>query len=247
LTGVLLHSQELSKAPDNRAVFVCPEESHFYSHCLERLVFNQCDSSDLIIEFGSGDGSPVINSLLRTRFNGVIHGYEFNTLAYETAQSVIRHFNLDYHYVIYNQSFFDSQRPKANYLIANPPYLPAPDNNIRIPLLHGGFDGATITNQLLSLNYSNVMLLTSSYSNPVNTIKYALAQGYGISDFMITPLKFGQYSSETKVKNCITELRQQGKAFFSKDVYFLAGVLFRQSCSASSDLSAELIKAITSL
>jgi len=40
-----------------------------------------CDSSTVIVEFGSGDASPVINSL-KTRFNGIIHGFEINKLAY---------------------------------------------------------------------------------------------------------------------------------------------------------------------
>ena len=33
----------------------------------------------------------------------------------------------------------------ASCLIANPPYIPAPDNNILMPALHGGEDGANLT------------------------------------------------------------------------------------------------------
>jgi len=65
----------LTSSKPLKDVFYCPEESNF-SHSLESLVLNKCDSSTVIVEFGSGDGSPVINSLIKTRFNGIIHGFE---------------------------------------------------------------------------------------------------------------------------------------------------------------------------
>jgi methylase of polypeptide subunit release factors len=243
LTRTLLRTQTTG----DRDIFLCPEESQFYSSCLEHLVFNRCVSPDTVVEFGSGDGSPVINSLSRSQFNGMVYGYEPNIAAYNTAQAQVNHAKLNQHYVIRNQSFFEARRPNANYLIANPPYLPALDNNIHIPLLYGGIDGATVTKQLLSLDYPNVMLLVSSYSNPVSVINHAAKQGYQVSDFMITPLKFGWYSREPKVENQIIELRKQYKAFFLKDVYFLAGVLLKHRDLGRSDLSTELVKALTSL
>jgi methylase of polypeptide subunit release factors len=243
LTGTLLRTQTIR----DREVFICPEESQFYSSCLEHLVFNRCASLDTVVEFGSGDGSPVINSLLRSQFEGVVYGYEPNIAAYNTAQAAISHVKLSQRYVIKNQSFFEAHPFNANCLIANPPYLPAPDNDIRIPLLHGGTDGATVTKRLLSLNYPSAMVLVSSYSNPVSVINYAADQGYQVSDFMITPLKFGQYSREPKVEDQIIELRSQYKAFFLKDVYFLAGVLLKHKDPGHSDLSAELVQTLTSL
>lgn len=252
MTGVLLRSEatgetaaSLSASPNE--VFFCPEESQFYSHCLERLVFNECTQAESIIEFGCGDGSPVINSLLRTQFNSTIHGYELNPAAYQVAQSRIRQLQLSDQYRVYNQSFFDAPRPRAEYLIANPPYIPAPDEKIHMPLLRGGIDGATLTNQLLSLNYPSVMLLISSYSNPINTLNHAIANGYNVADFMVTPLKFGYYSSQPKVKKHIEELRQQRKAFYSKNIYFLAGVLFRKQILCHANLAPELTQVMTAL
>jgi methylase of polypeptide subunit release factors len=131
-------------------------------------------------------------------------------------------------------------------LIANPPYIPAPDDRIYLPALHGGVDGATLTNRLLSLGCETVMLLISAYSNPVETIRHAIDLGYRVTDFMITPLQFGYYSSEPKVRDWITELRKQNKAFYSANIYFLSGVLFQKTSSAV-DLSAELLKVITTL
>jgi hypothetical protein len=39
-------------------IFVCPEESNFYSNCLENLVIRNCQNEESVVEFGSGDGSP---------------------------------------------------------------------------------------------------------------------------------------------------------------------------------------------
>lgn len=249
MTGTLIRqAQQIDTSDFNETeVFFCPEESHFYSHCLERLVFSRCNPSDLVVEFGSGDGSPIINSLLRTQFNSVVHGYELNDSACAVARSRISQYKLSHKYVVHNASFFEAARSDASYLIANPPYIPAPDNQICMPLLHGGQDGGSITNQLLTLDYPNVMVLVSSYSNPVKTIDQGLEHGYRVSDFMVTPLKFGYYSSEPKVKNWISELRKQQQAFYSQNIYFLAGVLFKKQEISKVDLSSELTQVMTAL
>ncbi|WP_407893487.1 SAM-dependent methyltransferase [Scytonema sp. NUACC26] len=230
-----------------KEVFYCPEESNFYSNCLENLVLRNCSKSEYIVEFGSGDGSPVINSLLRNRFEGLIQGFELNAAAWKTANSYIDEYNLNQKYIIHNSCLFESSQPEAEYLVANPPYLPAPDQDIYMPLLFGGIDGATVTNNLLSLDYQNVLLLVSSYSNPKSTINHAKANGYSVTKFFVLPLKFGYYSSESKVKKHIEELRKHGMAFYSGDYYYLAGVLFQKFPNSKVDLSQELDKLMTSL
>lgn len=229
-------------------VFFCPEESQFYSQCLEKMLLNHCTQKETVVEFGAGDGSPVINCLLKSRFNGTIHGYELNAAACELARSRIEQYRLDRKYQVHNHCFFKGlQSRPANYLIANPPYLPAPDDQICMPSLHGGADGATITKRLLSVDCDTVLLMISAYSNPVETLEYAIAQGYKIVDFMISPLRFGYYSSEPKVRTCIAELRQRRQAFYSSNIYFLAGVVFTKQRTADPDLTAELIKVMTAL
>ncbi len=236
------------KSPSPEDIFFCPEESQFYAQCLEKMVFNGRYPSERVIEFGTGDGSPVISSLLKTRFNGVIHGYELNAAACEVARSRVDYYQLEKHYQIHNQCFFEGYAAlSANCLIANPPYIPAPDNRIYLPALHGGIDGATLTNELLSLGCETAMLMISAYSNPVATIQLAIERGYSVTNFMITPLQFGYYSSEPKVREWISQLRQQNKAFYSANIYFLAGVLFQRKSAHLVDLSSELIKVITVL
>ena len=237
----------LTSSQPLKDVFFCPEESNFYSHCLETLVLKNCFNSESIVEFGSGDGSPVIKSLLRTEFEGTIHGFELNNLACQVANSKIKEYKLNGKYIIHNRCLFDSAKPDATYLVSNPPYLPALDNKIYQPLLHGGIEGITVTKQLLSLNYQNVLVLVSSYSNPEGLINYALAKDYYVSDFMISPLQFGYYSSEPKVRDRIKELQRNNRAFYSKNIYLLAGVLFTKESASTGDLSTELVKLMTSL
>jgi methylase of polypeptide subunit release factors len=228
-------------------IFFCPEESNFYSNCLENFVIRNCKNDESIVEFGSGNGTPVINSLLKNKFDGLIQGFELNTSAWKTANSNIDEYNLNQKYIIHNSSLFDSSQPDAEYLIANPPYLPAPDNDIYMPLLFGGVDGATVTNELLSLDYQNVLVLLSSFSNPINTLNLAIENGYSVETFMVLPLPFGYYSSEPKVKKHIEQLRKNKMAFYSGDYYFLAGVLFKKCQESVIDLSNELAQVMTSL
>lgn len=237
----------LTSSKPLKDIFFCPEESNFYSHCIETLVLNNCVGSESIIEFGSGDGSPVIQSLLRTRFNGVVHGFEVNNLACETANSKINEYELSDKYLIHNCSLFDSAKLDAQYLISNPPYLPALDNKLYQPLLHGGIDGITVSKQLLSLDYENVLLMMSSYSNPEGLIDYGITRGYCTSNFIISPLTFGYYSSEPKVMNRILEMRRNNMAFCSENIYLLAGVLFTKQEKAKVDISSELVQLMTSL
>ncbi|MBE9169044.1 SAM-dependent methyltransferase [Pleurocapsales cyanobacterium LEGE 06147] len=237
----------LTSSQPLKNIFFCPEESNFYSHCLETLVLNNCLKSETIIEFGSGDGSPVIKSLLRTNFDGTIHGFELNSSAYQNAISKIKQYELTDKYRIHNRCLFDFAKLPADYLVSNPPYLPALDNKIYQPLLHGGIDGISVTKKLLALNYQNILVLVSSYSNPVGLIDYAKIKDYLVSDFIISPIQFGYYSSEPKVLDRIKELRRNNQAFYSKNIYLLAGVLFTKKPGCMVDLSTELVKLMTSL
>ncbi len=226
-------------------IFSCPEESEFYSQCLERMVFSQCRNFTSIVEFGTGDGSPVINSLLRSPFNGSIIGYELNSNACHIAQNRIKRYGLGDKYNVQNDNFFHSL--PADCLISNPPYIPAMDNHIYMPTLHGGVDGADITKRLIARNLPQAMLMISAYSDPIGTIEQAITQGYQVDNFMISAMNFGHYSSEPKVKERITALRKQYKAFYSDNIYLLAGVLFKKRHPSKPDLSMELIKLMTAL
>ena len=247
MNEALLASKQAIDSYSPNEVFFCPEESQFYSQCLEKMVLKHCNHLDSIIEFGAGDGSPIIDCLLKIKFDGSIEGYELNPAACQLAQYRIEQYQLKHKYIIHNKCFFKHSSSEASYLIANPPYLPAPDDNLYMPSLHGGPDGATITKRLLSVGCGNVLLMISAYSNPIDTINYAIERDYQVVDFMISPLRFGYYSCEPKVRKTITELRKNYQAFFSQNIYFLAGVLFKKKNSSNVDLSAEFLKVMTAL
>ncbi len=228
-------------------VFHCLEESSLYAQCLHSLIFAREASPRTVVEFGSGDGSPVIEALRRSGFRGSIQGFELNPVAFNIANRNIRSNAFDGLYRVRNECFFAAAAPRADCLIANPPYLPALDRNIRLPLLYGGEDGSTLSNKLLSLNYDKALLMISSYSNPIGTLHHAAAKGYAVSGFLIAPMSFGVYSSELKVRRRIETLRKTGRAFYDGSMYLLAGVRLEKRRRDVPDLSAGLIKILTAL
>lgn len=230
-------------------IFDCQEESSFYSYCLEMLVLNRCDNSEIIVEFGSGDGMPVINAVRRTKFGGKIEGYEINDSACNIAFSNIEKYALKDTYIIHKSCMFENiQGISRKYLVSNPPYLPAPNNQIRLPFIYGGKDGSDITKQLIELNFDNILLIIPSYSDPEGIISYALLRDYHVSDFIISPIKFGYYSSEPAVRTRIGELRQNNMAFYSENIYLLAGTLLQKKyASVKNNLASELIQILTVL
>ena len=203
----------------------------------------------MVIEFGSGTGSPVIAAILNAGFSGIIHGYEINPDAAETAVALIEKNHLAGKYVVYNESFFDSIGiPKSDYLIANPPYLPCDDaERLTLPYLSGGSEGIDISKRLLSSGYKNVFLEVSSYSNPAALIGHARSLGYKIADFQITQMPFGVYSRQDIVQQRIHEMREAGKAFFTNNCYLVGSAFFTKASAGEPDLSDEFMSCLTSL
>jgi methylase of polypeptide subunit release factors len=88
---------------------------------------NREEQPSTLVEFGAGDGSPVISTLLKAPFTGTIHAFELNPRAAQVAHSRAEQFSLAKKYKVHNGCFFKGQKTVgAECLIANPPYLPAP-------------------------------------------------------------------------------------------------------------------------
>jgi hypothetical protein len=222
-------------------VFYCPEESQFYSYCLEMLLMIHF-SPDIVIEFGSGDGTAVIAAILRTRFEGMVQGYEINPKACHTANRHISQYRLDSRYMILNDCFFrNTPGFEKNFLISNPPYLPCfSKEDMVMPELYGGWDGAEVIQKLLSINFSSVMMLVPSISNPLAVFSHAKNSGYSISNFLVTALPFGYYSSQPEIQDTLCVLKRQKVSFFSGAGYLIAGVLFQKKEYVQEDRSEEL-------
>lgn len=89
-------------------IFVCDEESHFYSQCLEKLLVKNSSGTQTVVEFGSGDGTPVIACLMHSQFSGTIHGFELNKRAADLANSRAIQSQVSKHYKVSLQGFTSS-------------------------------------------------------------------------------------------------------------------------------------------
>lgn len=217
------------RQPTTSHVFVCAEESDFYSLAIERLLLGE-HRPRRVIEFGSGDGKPVLDCLERIgRFDGVIYGYELVEAAAKLAQGRAKDLGVQDTYQVRHSCFYKgAEIAKADCLIANPPYIPSPDDDILMPSLRGGIDGSGITKHLLTLGYERCLLVVSAYSDPIGTLEHAREHGYTVADYTATPMPFGTYSSEPKVRQWIRHLEKQGKAYCSPDSYILTCILFER-------------------
>jgi hypothetical protein len=235
--------------PDRSKIFYDPAESSFYSYCLEMLVFKACAPSTKLIEFGSGDGRPVIQALRRSGFPGVIEGFEPNDMAYRMACANIAQAGLGAQYHVLPRAFEAAACSPNAYLIANPPYLPAPHADIRLPFLYGGKDGTDITKRLLECDVEKILLILSSYSCPAEMIAHARERQYVVSHFIVLPARFGYYSTDPVVKKRIRHLHRAQKAFYSEQIYLIAGVLFQRydGLSGAVNLAREFVQVMTAL
>ena len=250
------HPQPHIDAPPTGNVFFrqfhCSEESTYYSDAVKRLVFDKVQKNNIppiIVEFGSGNGSPILSAILNSDFFGVVHGYEINPEATETATANILQTGLGRQYIIHNKSFFDDKSIQySDFLVANPPYLPSTKKkDLILPDLCGGPNGNEVSKRLLASGFSNVMLLVSGYSDPAGLIRCASELGYSVADFQVTQMPFGIYSRQDIVQERIHELKKAGKAFFTPNCYLVSSVLFTKTRENDLDLSPELLTCLTSL
>src|SRR3712207_8208446 len=87
-------------------------------------------------------------------------------------------------YTVELGDFFDgadsAAPPRVATVIANPPYIPAPDRDILMPELWGGVYGNDLVLQLLKAGYRNVVTAVPSYADPGTTVRTAEDLGYRV-------------------------------------------------------------------
>ena len=128
-------------------------------------------------------------------------------------------------------------------VISNPPYIPAPDRNIRMPELWGGVHGNDLVLQLLKAGYDNVIAAVASYADPATTISPAGDLGYRVANFLAMGLEFGRYSREPKVLRHIQQLVAAGRGWAGDGEYVVAVALLTRS-PAVRDRSAQVRRAL---
>jgi hypothetical protein len=232
-------------------IFHDREESEFYAQCVRDFLLRH--SYELledkeIVELGVGTGETMAELLKYHGFTGKIRGYEIDRASYEYACKLVDNRAVSDRYLVINENFFQAIRSSvaSGCVISNPPYLPAPDRSIRMPELWGGSDGSLVTRQIIECGFEHLVLLVSSFSNPLSIIDFASRCGYRVLDFAVRTMQFGAYSSEPKVRARIAELSDRCEAFVSADRYCIAGVAWVKN-PAAVDLSAALAQGLTSL
>jgi hypothetical protein len=129
-------------------------------------------------------------------------------------------------------------------VIANPPYIPAPDRDILMPELWGGVRGNDLVLQLLKAGYDNVIAAVASYSDPETTVRAAGDLGYRVANFLAMGLDFGPYSNEPKVRRQIEQLCAEGRGWAGDDGYMVAVALFTRNPDVPGDRADQLLRSL---
>src|SRR3712207_6207672 len=151
-------------------------------------------------------------------------------------------------YTVELGDFFDgadsAAPPRVATVIANPPYIPAPDRDILMPELWGGVYGNDLVLQLLKAGYRNVGTAVPSYADPETTVRTAEDLGYRVVNFLAMGLDYGEYSSEPRVRDHIRRLVAQGRGWAGEGEYMVAVALFTQDPDIPGDRAGQLLRAL---
>ncbi|WP_112133749.1 class I SAM-dependent methyltransferase [Glycomyces dulcitolivorans] len=228
--------------------FYDEEESEFYGMCVEDLIRRRQRSHGSafgMVELGVGTAKTICGVLRRVGASIHVHGFEIDESSFRSARSNIRDHALEDRYRLTHGDFFEAMAdlPARGCLISNPPYLPSPDPQIRLPHLWGGEHGDHISRRAIALGFPHVLLMLSSFANPLGLLRWARAHDYSLVHWVARPIEFGDYSSEPKVRRHIDELAAAGRSFVTEDSYLLVGATWSKE-GPSADRSAELARLI---
>jgi len=200
-----------------------------------------------VVELGSGDATAiadVVAGLPELR----VRGFDISAPSIARARENIAARGVADRYTVELGDFFDGADCTAtgpvSTVIANPPYIPAPDRDIRMPELWGGVYGNDLVLQLLKAGYRNVVTAVPSYADPGTTVRTAEDLGYRVANFLATGLDYGEYSSEPKVRAHIRRLCAEGRGWTGEDEYMVAVALFTQEPDIPGDRAAQLLRSL---
>ena len=183
-----------------------------------------------VVELGSGDATAiadVVGGMPGLR----VHGYDISASSVDRARENIAARGVADRYTVELGDFFDQADSAggaaARTVIANPPYIPAPDRDILMPELWGGPYGNDLLLQLLKAGYDSVIAAVASYSDPATTVATAADSGYRVVNFLAMALDFGEYSNEPKVREHIRRICAEGRGWAGEDGYMVAAALFQ--------------------
>lgn len=227
--------------------FDCAEESAHYASSVQLLLTQYRTlipwRFEGVAELGSGDAGA-IGQVVRALPGLRVHGTDISACSIARARTTIDRLGVADRYTVEHGDFFDWTDSAAGRgmqtVIANPPYIPAPDGDILMPELWGGTRGNDLVLRLLASGFEHLLVALPSYSDPVATLDTAADLGYRVLNFLAMGLEFGRYSNEPKVRHHIARLVADGSGWARDDEYVVAVALFTRSTAVRRDRSAQL-------
>jgi methylase of polypeptide subunit release factors len=199
---------------------------------------------DGIVELGTGDAvamAGIVAAVPALR----IRSFDISPPSIEEARRNIAARGVADRYRVELGDFFDQSDsaggPAATTVVANPPYIPAPDRDIVMPELWGGAYGNAPMLQLLKAGYDNVIAAVASYSDPATTVVTARDLGYRVANFLAMGLDFGPYSLEPKVRAQIRKICAEGRGWADETGYLVAVTLFTRNPDIRGDRARQLL------
>jgi methylase of polypeptide subunit release factors len=230
--------------------FDCAEESAHYAFSVQLLLTQYASvvpwREEGVAELGSGD-ARAIGQVVRTQPGLRVHGTDISATSVQRARETIDELGVADRYTVELGDFFEwADSPagrQVSTVIANPPYIPAPDGDILMPELWGGEHGNDLALRLLKTGVDHLLIALPSYSDPAETLATAADLGYRVANFLAMGLEFGRYSREPKVLRHIQQLVAAGHGWAGDDEYVVAVALLTQSPDVR-DRSAQVRRAL---
>ena len=231
--------------------FSSADESAHYGFSVCMLLQQYRDQlgwdADGVAELGTGDATVIADVV--TALRGLrVRSFDISAPSVERARENIAARGVADRYTVEFGDFFDSADsaagPPVSTVIANPPYIPAPDRDILMPELWGGVYGNDLVLQLLKAGYRNVVTAVPSYADPETTVRTAEDLGYRVVNFLAMGLDYGEYSSEPRVRDHIRRLCAEGRGWAGEDEYMVAVALFTQDPDIPGDRGTQLLRAL---
>lgn len=231
--------------------FDCAEESAHYAFSVQLLLTQYASvvpwQSEGVAELGSGDARAIAH-VVRAVPGLRVHGTDISATSVERARQTISGLDVADRYTVEHGDFFgwaDSPSGRSvSTVIANPPYIPAPDGDIMMPELWGGWYGNDLVLRLLKAGFDHLLVALPSYSDPAATLDTAAELGYRVVNFLAMGLEFGAYSREPKVREHIARLTAEGHGWAGDDEYVVAVALLTRSPQVGRDRATELKRAL---
>ena len=231
--------------------FDCAEESAHYAFSVQLLLAQYAGivpwQSEGVAELGSGDAGAIAH-VVRAVPGLTVHGTDISGTSVARAHDTIDRLGVADRYTVELGDFFawaDSPAGgRVSTVIANPPYIPAPDGDILMPELWGGWAGNDLVLRLLKAGFDHLLVALPSYSDPAATLAAADELGYQVANFLAMGLEFGAYSREPKVARHIARLTAEGHGWAADDSYVVAVALLTRSPALPRNRATELLRAL---